>query len=180
MSRVTILQPPSFQDVDAYIEEECRYGDLLVPFKENPIQNFHSSPFMTRNKPNSDVRRVIIEMSWPIGASVNSGTDKDTYLNSPFALTFPTVDDITSQIKHLGIGAVLYMIDVSGAFRQARIDPGNFDLLVLHWRDAYIHTCLPFGAGHSSQIFQHLSNAVHYVMHQKGSCIIQHIVSTHG
>ena len=75
-------------DVDAYIEEEFGYGALLDPFKENPIENCH-----TRNKSNSDRRRVIIDLSWPIGASVNAGIDKDTYLNSPFALTFPTVDE---------------------------------------------------------------------------------------
>ena len=123
-------------DVDAYIEEECGHGALLGPFKENPIANCHTSPFMTRNKPNSDRRRVIIDLSWPIGASVNAGIDKDTYLNSPFALTFPTVDDITSQLRRLGWGALLYKIDVSRAFRHVRIDPGDFDLLGLQWRDS--------------------------------------------
>ena len=100
-------------DMDAYIEEEFGYGALLDPFKENPIENCHTSPFMTRNKSNSDRRRVIIDLSWPIGGSVNAGIDKDTYLNSPFALTFPTVDDITSQLKCLGRGALLYKTDVS-------------------------------------------------------------------
>ena len=28
-------------DVDAYIEEDCGYGALLGPFKENPIKNCH-------------------------------------------------------------------------------------------------------------------------------------------
>ena len=76
-------------DVDAYIEEECRYETLLGPLKENPIVNCHTSPFMTRNKPNSDRCRVIIDLSWPLGASVNAGIDKDTYLNSPFAFDLP-------------------------------------------------------------------------------------------
>ena len=162
-------------DVDAYIEEECGYGTLLGPFKENPIVDCHTSPFMTRNKPNSDRRRVIIDLSWPIGASVNAGIDKDTYLNSPFALTFPTVDDIASQLKRLGRGALLYKIDVSRAFHHMRIDPGDFDLLGLHGRDTYIDTCLPFGTRHGSQIFQRLSDAVHYGMRQKGFCVIDYI-----
>ena len=66
------------KDVDAYIGEERRYGALLGPIKENPIQNFHTSLFMTSNKPNSDRCRVIIDLSWPIGASVNAGINKDT------------------------------------------------------------------------------------------------------
>ena len=92
-------------DVDEYIEEERKYGSLLGLFKENPIAHSHVSPFMTKNKPNSDRRRVIIDLSWPHGASVISGIDKDTYLDSPFTLTFPTVDHITSELKCLGRGA---------------------------------------------------------------------------
>ena len=76
------------KDVDAYIQEESMYGAILGPFKENPIKNSHTSPFMTRNKPNYDRRRVIIDLSWPLGASVNAGIGKDTYLGSPFALIF--------------------------------------------------------------------------------------------
>ena len=162
-------------DVDAYIEEECGYGALLGPFKEKTIVDCHTPPFMTRNKPNSDRCRVIIDLSWPIGASVNAGIDKDTYLNSLFALTFPTVDDITSQLKCLGRGTLLYKVDISRAFRHVRIDSGDFDLLGLHWRDAYIDMCLPFGMRHGSQIFQRLSDAVRYVMRQKGFCIIDYI-----
>ena len=50
---------------------------------------------MTRSKPNSDRRRIIVDLSWPQGSSVDAGIDKFPYLNSAFALTFPTVDDIT-------------------------------------------------------------------------------------
>ena len=100
---------------------------------------------MTRNKPNSDRCRVIIDLSWPLGASVNLGIDKDTYLGSAFALSFPTVDVITAELKYLGRGALLYKIDVSKAFRHVRIDPGDYDLLGLHWCDAYVDTCLPSG-----------------------------------
>ena len=83
-------------DVDAYIAEELEFGALLGPFCEPPIPSNHSSPFMTQVKPNSDRRRVIIDLSWPLGASVNAGIDKESYLDSKFCLTFPTVDDITS------------------------------------------------------------------------------------
>ena len=158
-------------DVDAYIKEESNYGAILGPFAENLIKNAHTSPFMTRNKPNSDRRRIIIDKSWPLGASVNSGIDKDTYLGSPFALSFPTVDVIIAELKHLGSGALLYKIDVSRTFRHVRIDPGDYDLLGLHWRDAYVDPCLPFRTRHGNQIFQRLSDAVR----QRGFCAIDYI-----
>ena len=141
------------RDVDAYIEEECKFNTILGPFESNPIPGAHISPFMTRHKPNSERRRVIIDLSWPTGASVNAGIDKQTYLGSEFELTFPSVDDITNELKRLGRGARLYNVDVSRAFRLVKGDPGNYDLLGIQWRGVYVDTCLPFGTRHGSQIF---------------------------
>ena len=85
--------------IDAYIREERQFDAILGPFQKNPIPGSHFSPFMTRHNPNSERRRVIIDLSWPLGASVNAGTDKNTYLGSDFELTFPSVDDITKTLK---------------------------------------------------------------------------------
>ena len=161
-------------DIEAYIEEELKYGALLGPFPRHPISG-HCSPFMTRAKPNSDGCRVIVDLSWPPGASVNAGIDKTSYLDSVFLLTFPTVDDITRQLKHLGRGALLYKIDVSRAFRHVKVDPGDYDLLGLEWQGAYVDTCVPFRTHHGSQIFQRLSDAVRYMMRQKGYAMIDYI-----
>ena len=125
-------------DIEAYIEEEKKYGTLLGPFDNHPIPSGHCSPFMTRAKPNSDRHRIIIDLSWPLGASVNAGIDKTSYLGNVFSLTFPTVDDITSQLKHLGHGALLYKIDVSRAFHHIKIDLGDYDLLGLEWQGACV------------------------------------------
>ena len=76
------------QDVDAYLEEERGFDAILGPFDDSPIQNCHYSPFMTREKPGSDNRRVIIDLSWPRDFSVNAGIDKNSYLNTDFCLDF--------------------------------------------------------------------------------------------
>ena len=76
-----------------------------------------------------------------------------SYLDSEFYLIFPTVDDITSELKCLGCGAMLYKVDISRAFRHVRVDSGDYDLLGLHWNGHYVHTCVPFGKQHGSQIF---------------------------
>ena len=162
-------------DITAYIEEEKKYNALLGPFHSHPIAAGHCSPFMTRAKPNSDRRRVIVDLSWPIGASVNAGIDKTSYLGSTFSLTFPTVDDITKQLKNIGRGALMYKVDVSRAFRHVKIDPGDYDLLGLEWQGVYVDTCVPFGTRHGSQIFQRLSDAVRYMMRQKGFLMVDYI-----
>ena len=158
-------------DVDAYMEEEKKYDAILGSYDAKPIVGGHSSPFMTRAKPNSDRRRVIIDISWPLGASVNAGIDKNTYLDAPFALTFLTVDGITNELKRLSRCALLYKVDVSRAFRHVKVDPGDYDLLGLEWNGHYVDTCIPFGTRHGSQIFQRLSIKIR----QKGFTIIDYI-----
>ena len=100
-------------DMEACIREECQFNAILGPFPKNSIKRGHCSPFMTRHKPNSDCCRLIIDLSWPLGASVNAGIDKNTYLGSAFELMFPSVHDITNALKCLGRGAFLYKVDVS-------------------------------------------------------------------
>ena len=49
---------------------------------EPPIQNLHVSPFMIWDKSSSHKLRVIIDLSWPKGQSVNSGASLDKYLDT--------------------------------------------------------------------------------------------------
>ena len=64
------------EHVSKYIEEEQKFGAIIGPFEKSPIKNLHYSPFMTRDKPNSENRRVILDLSWPRGESVNAGVEK--------------------------------------------------------------------------------------------------------
>ena len=91
-------------DIETYLKEEKQYKAILGPFKENPIHNCHYSPFMTRDKPGSENRRVIIDLSWPPDNLVNADIHKDSYLGTDFSLTFPTVDHITDALKDIGRG----------------------------------------------------------------------------
>ena len=119
-------------DVQAYIDEERRHGAILGPFQTHPIANAHFSPFMTRHKPDSKNRHVIVDLSWPHGFSVNDGVDKNSYLGTEFKLTFPTIDHLTNQLAKIEKGAHIYKIDVKRAFRHLKIYPRDYDLLGLH------------------------------------------------
>ena len=63
--------------VAVYLAEELQHQAILGPFKQPPIDKLHTSPFTTRDKPNSANRRVIIDLSWPLGESVNAGAPSD-------------------------------------------------------------------------------------------------------
>ena len=78
---------------------------ILGPFHTPPIPDLHVSPFMTREKPGAPHRRVIIDLSFPAGESVNAGVDSEQYLGSKFLLTLPTIDTITNKLVKLGKGA---------------------------------------------------------------------------
>ena len=65
------------EHVDTYLREEIENKAMLGPLKNPPLDNLHISPFMTCEKSNSVNRRVIIDLSWPIGESVNAGVTPD-------------------------------------------------------------------------------------------------------
>ena len=137
--------------------------------------HLHISPFMTRDKPGSKNRRVIIDLSYPPNHSVNACVQKDQYLGTDFVLTLPTIDNITDEIKKLGRQSLIYKVDISRAFRHVKIDPKDYYLLGLKLDQYYLDTCLPFGFRHGSSIFQRLSNAIRFIITSRGHKITNYI-----
>ena len=151
------------EHVADYIQTEMQYGAIYGPFAQTPFP-CHISPFLTRDKPNSNKRRVILDLSFPSGNSVNDGVPKDKYLGSYFDLKYPSVDHIVNSLKQLGPDALLYKIDISRAFRHLKIDPGDIDLLGLKHESYFIDGTLPFGFRHGSVLFQRCSDAIRFIM----------------
>ena len=105
--------------VETYIQEEIKHGAILGPFHHKSIA-LHVSPFMTRDKPDSDTRRTIVDLSWPKGQSVNYGVAKGMYLESNFVLNYPSIDDdIVKTVTELGPGSLSCKVDISRAFLLA-------------------------------------------------------------
>ncbi len=87
--------------MEEYIEKEKKMGAILGPFKKQPFDcNFGISPLTTRPK-RTKGRRVISDLSWPHGMSVNSGIPPDQYMGIPVKLRYPTVDTLVYLIKKL-------------------------------------------------------------------------------
>ena len=163
------------QDVAHYLKEETGFKAILGPFDSPPIKNMHISPFMTRPKPSSDHRRVIIDLSYPKGQSVNQGVSSEQYLNTAFILSLPTIDNITQKIRKYGKGSLIYKIDISRAFRHVKIDPDSYFLLGLKLDKYFLDTCLPFGYRHGSAIFQRISDSIRYIMAESGYSLTNYI-----
>ena len=154
-------------DIECYIQEKLKHEAMLGPFDYKPIP-LHISPFMTREKPDSEVRRTIVDLSWPKNFSVNAGVMKDKYLGSSFVLNYPSVDDIVKTIVELGPGSLLYKVDISRAFRQLKVNPGDLDLLGLKHQSYFIDQSVPFGYRHGSVFFEKVTDSIRYIMRQQG------------
>ncbi|CAC5390966.1 unnamed protein product [Mytilus coruscus] len=76
------------------------YGAVLGPFASNQF-NDHLviSPLNSVPKANSEERRVIMDLSFPKGKSVNDGIDKNVYLGKHIELHYLNVDNFIEIIK---------------------------------------------------------------------------------
>ena len=77
---------------------------------------------LTRPK-DVDKRRVILNLSYPKGKSLNDHVHNHNFDDKKFVLKFPTVDDICKEIQQNPSEVLLSKIDISRAFRNLRVDP---------------------------------------------------------
>ena len=70
---IPINWPGVFQnasDVKKYFDKELENNAVLGPFHSNPFANkAYLSPLNTRNKKDSEEKRIIVDMSFPKGKS---------------------------------------------------------------------------------------------------------------
>ena len=163
--------------VDQFLARECTEGAMLGPFPQPPFAPWsHTSPLLTREKQDSDARRVILDLSWPLGGSTNDGTPKETYMHEHYKLHLPTVDDVAALLLKHGRGCFFYTQDLARAYGQIRVDPLDWPLLGIHWKDSYyFYTGTPFGARWGSMFCQRMADAICYLAHLEGRDVIAYI-----
>ena len=120
----------------------------------SPLQIAHSR---------SGKSRVVVDLSFPSGFSVNDGIPKD-YLNEPRTLRLPGTDAFVAIILQKGPGCLLLKKDLSCAYRQLRIDPRDFHLLGVQHQDfTYFDVAPPFGLHSAVMMCQRTTLAVSHV-----------------
>ena len=147
--------------VDNYILTEKEHIALLGPFEEVPHPYFTWSPFKTR--PKGADRQVILDLSYG-DYSVNQATEKDSYDGSQLSL--PSLDHILPALQ----------VDISCAFRNVPVDPGDAIHLGIKWKDQYyVDKFLAFGAIHGTAIFEHITNFNRFILAKKGFTVYNKI-----
>ena len=152
------------QHVDKYISKELKHGALLGPFDSPPFDWLRVNPLMTRPKKDSVDRRVILDLSFPLGNSVNSSIDKHVYEGGPYKLRLPTPLDLAEHMANKGKGCLLFKVDLARAYRQLPSDPWDWALLGVNWaNNSFVDTAIPFGVCHGAMACQRTTEALCHI-----------------
>ena len=164
--------------VSEYIRDELSVGAISGPFSEVPFSSGRMvlSPLNSVPKGDGPERRIILDLSWPPGSSVNSGISCNEYDGQLFHLCYPTVDNIAELIVKHGVGCLLFKRDLRRAYRQFPVDPLDYPLLGYLWEDMmYFDTALPMGLRSSAMACQRITSGVCYICTQSGYDILNYL-----
>ena len=163
--------------IHKYLDKEVDCQAILGPFDTPPFWPWcHLNPLMTRPKKDSPDRRVILDLSWPLHASVNGGTPLEVYMDEPYKLLLPTVDDFAQILAVYGQGSYMWTLDLRRAYRQIRIDPLDWPLICVSWQDKYyVNISVAFGVRHGAAFTQRLSQAVCDILGEENIVMLPYI-----
>ena len=153
--------------VKEYIQQEKAHEALIGPAKDIQCPHIHCSPLLTRPK-DTDKRRIILNLSYPRGQSVNDMVDRNKFDNRKFTLKFPSIDDVVNDAKDT-IDPLIFKIDIARAFRNLRVYPIDVLKFGIRWYDAlYVDGGVAFGWAHGSASFQMVADAIVHFMSKSG------------
>ena len=159
------------------MSSERAHHAVIGPFSHNPFScPVAVSPLNSVPKPDTTERRIILDLSWPVGSSVNDGIGSGLYLAQEFALVYPTVDLIADRVAALGPGCLLFKRDLRRAYRQFPVDPYDCPLLGYSWNDHYyFDVVLPMGLRTAAMACQRSMNAVSYILSRAGCQVANYL-----
>ena len=158
--------------VSAYLTKELSLGRLLGPFTDTsqlPPVHINRVGVIPKGH-NSGKWRLITDLSFPHGHSVNDGIDSDLC-----SLRYSTVDEVAYPVADLGRGALLAKIDIESAYRLIPVHPLDRPLLAMQWEGSiFVDPMLPFGLRSAPKIFNAVADALAWHLHQAGIPLIRH------
>ena len=85
-------------------------------------------------------RRVVMDLSFPPGCSVNDSIPQDTYLGKYCKLRLPGIDQLVEFILEKGRHCLVFKKDLSRAYHQFPIDLKDYHLLGFHYQGKFYLT----------------------------------------
>ena len=136
-------------------------------------------------KKRSHKYRVIVDLSWPPGQSVNSYISDDSA-----SVDYISIDTVVQRVKHHGSGCLMAKLDLEHAYKHSKVRPKHskvrpkdWDLLgttisprddpTLNSTSYYVDCLLPFGLRSAAQIFIY-ATGLEFIMRQNGVSCVEH------
>ena len=153
--------------VDDYLAEECCKGRVLGPLRLELFPQVHPNRFGVIPKGTSGKWRLIVDMSFPAGASVNDGIEE-----ALCSLTYVGIKDAVRGILERGRGTQLAKVDIRSAYRNVPVHPDDRGMI---WRESlFVDAALPFGLRSAPKIFTAVADAAEWIVRREGVDFIIH------
>ena len=165
------------EQLEKYIHKELKQEAVMGPFTKIPFKDrVGISPLSTKPKKETSEQRVILDLSFPIGNSVNDGIPKDTYMGFKAELKFPKTDEFAFRIHQLGPGCYMFKVDLSRYFHQIPLDPGDYSLIgyIINGK-IYFDKVLPMGMRSAPYIAQRITDAIAYIQRSLEYFILNYV-----
>ena len=164
---LSALQHPEI--IDEYLEKEVQLGNILGPFSPATAPVAHINRFGVIPKKHQPGKwRLITDLSYPEGASVNDSIDPLLC-----SLKYITVEQVARKAICLGKGSLIAKIDIKSAYRLIPVSPQDRHYQGMQWKDkVYIDGMLPFGLRSAPKIFNAVADALEWCIAAEG---VEHI-----
>ena len=161
--------------VSSKLKEELAAGRIIGPFSSKPC-NLVCSPLALVPKKEPGKFRLIQDLSFPKGRSINDGID------SQFTeVHYDTIDVVINKVKMFDRNCLMAKTDIENAFRIIPIHPDDRHLLGFAWAledtvEFYMDSCLVMGLSISCQLFSRFSAASQWIMETRYQASMSHIL----
>ena len=154
--------------IQAYLDKECAAGRMLGPFSAPALGGLpplHVNRFGVIQKGhNTGKWRLITDLSYPPGLSVNDGIDPELC-----SLTYTSVDTVAEVAVSYPPGALLAKVDIKSAYRLIPVHPSDRPLQAMEWEGSvYVDPMLPFGLRSAPKIFNAVADGLEWYLRSRG------------
>ncbi|KAK6175768.1 hypothetical protein SNE40_014161 [Patella caerulea] len=148
----------------------------MGPFLDPPFKNLRCSPLGVIPKQEKGTFRLIHDLSFPLGDSINAGIDESFTL-----VSYDSIDNVVQLVKKMGRGALMAKADIENAYRLLPIHPNDYELLGFTVQIGgstyyFADMCLPMGLSMSCQTFERFSSALQWVMEFHYNAHLSHMI----
>ncbi len=157
--------------IDKYLSEEIKEGTIAGPFSHQPFPHVQVNRFGIIPKSTPGKFRLITDLSFPKGKSVN-----DLIPDQEASVSYAGLPEAINTIMRLGRGTLMAKFDISRAYRSLPVHPDQRALLCMVWRGKYyVDLALPFGLRSAPSIFTRFADVLELIIAQRGGVqYVQH------